>query len=67
LFGKGKLFSEILTNFAHVKKRTSPYTRMTGEKHKQDFALQKLTEYLARTCRRNTPERLDARSPQASR
>ena len=32
---------------------------MTGEKHKQDFALQKLTEYLARTCRRNTPERLE--------
>ena len=32
---------------------------MTGEKHKQDFALQKLTEYLARTGRRNTPERLE--------
>lgn len=32
---------------------------MTGEKHKQDFALQKLTEYLARNCRRNTPERLE--------
>lgn len=32
---------------------------MTGEKHKQDFALQKLTEYLARTCHRNTPERLE--------
>jgi len=32
---------------------------MTGEKHKQDFALQKLTEYLARTCRSNTPERLE--------
>lgn len=32
---------------------------MTGEKHKQDLALQKLTEYLARTGRRNTPERLE--------
>jgi len=59
LFGKGKLFSEIFINFAHVKKRTNPYTRMTGEKHKSDFALQKLTEYLARTGRRNTPERLE--------
>lgn len=32
---------------------------MTGDKHKQDLALQKLTEYLARTGRRNTTERLE--------
>ncbi len=32
---------------------------MTGEKHKQESALQKLNEYLARTGRRNSTERLE--------
>ena len=58
LFGKGKLFSEIFRNFAHVKKtHQSISIRMTGEKLKQDSVQQKLSEYLVRTGRRNTAER----------